>query len=339
MAARKKVDIEQVTVTKVELTEAKECITSCVKVTVSNAVMIGYHLYRIKEKELWRESKAVGFIDYCQQELGMCKRTVYKYIKLCLECSAGSKPSEYLDKKYQGYTVSQLMELLELDEEQQAAITPEDSKRKIREFKKKEFPADIATLLYHQFIAELQDKTTARQIGDYFHDNFGKCYACNSAMAGVGMSFEPSCLYIGYCNNEPAKKYTYTMLGNAILKARQFMEAPGDPAEQSEQEQLIEAHQEASVSLKDKVEAPRKMIYSSFSKGSVTFQEWYDHAQDKQKDLYDTLYDMGKRKTRMDYVTELISFIEAQVEEYKEYLLESSGITYEYEQQSFAGEK
>lgn len=124
---------------KRELAEASyEYITRDVNDIKTNIIRFGFHLMECKENKYYEDYGFNNFYEFVEKNWKLGKSTVSRYINLFMEfslCQDG-RHKIFLDNKYEGYSYSQLSEMLPLSDKQRKQIKPEMTITEIRELKK-----------------------------------------------------------------------------------------------------------------------------------------------------------------------------------------------------------
>jgi|GEM_PF-1995706 len=106
---------------------------------VNDYMYIGYLLYEIREFNYFEVSGYNSVSDYAEKELQFDKSYTSRLIKLCESFSKRTKsgsPSMYLDKYYEGFNKSQLIELLRVPDEYKHLVKKDMTIKEIRELVK-----------------------------------------------------------------------------------------------------------------------------------------------------------------------------------------------------------
>ena len=103
--------------------------------TKQSFIKIGWHLKYIKDRGLYGKDGYSNIYEFAQGKFHISQPTATRFMNLCTEFSAGEGSAE-LDKKYEKFTVSQLIEMLSLGSGQKEKVTPDMTVRQIREIKK-----------------------------------------------------------------------------------------------------------------------------------------------------------------------------------------------------------
>ena len=127
----------------------KECekrcsaILSAIKSIEKNFEKIAFNLYWIYSTGMYKAYGFYSIIDYAASAFGFSKSTTYNYISLVErfgKCNGEGIPdlsSSSIKKEYKDYSVSQLLELADLsDDEIQEAVVPSMSVRDIKKMVK-----------------------------------------------------------------------------------------------------------------------------------------------------------------------------------------------------------
>lgn len=122
------------------LEEIDNIITTKMKETAENVIIIGYCLRQIDEKKLYLQEGYNTVARYAEEKYRMGPAAVSKYIKCNIRFSKNGFSME-LDDRYIGFGKSQIQELLSLNPEQLEQVTPDMTVAQIREMRKpKEVP-------------------------------------------------------------------------------------------------------------------------------------------------------------------------------------------------------
>ncbi|MCM1124753.1 MAG: hypothetical protein NC416_19430, partial [Eubacterium sp.] len=80
-------------------------------------VKIGWYLKHIHEEKMYVEAGYANIYELAQDKFDLSQGTATRFMQLCREYSVGHDSPE-LDEKYIGYSISQLFEMLPMNEEQ-----------------------------------------------------------------------------------------------------------------------------------------------------------------------------------------------------------------------------
>lgn len=114
--------------------QAVRVIGEELKKTKQSFIKIGWYLKYIKDRELYGRDGYSSIYEFAKGKFHISQSTATRFMNLCMEFSAGSGSAE-LDKKYENFTVSQLVEMLPLGQGQKEKVTPDMTVRQIREIK------------------------------------------------------------------------------------------------------------------------------------------------------------------------------------------------------------
>lgn len=121
--------------------------------TKQSFIKIGWYLKHIKDRKLYERDGYPNIYKFAEDKFHISQPTATRFMNLCIKFSAGSDSAE-LDKRYEGFTVSQLVEMLPLKPGQKEKVTPDMTVKQIREIKKegkreppKEMPEDVSDFL------------------------------------------------------------------------------------------------------------------------------------------------------------------------------------------------
>lgn len=126
----------------VTLEDAETYISQNLQSAVRSVIAVGYYLKCIRDQKLYLEAGYETIWEYAQARYGFSKSTASRYMSRNDRFSVGGN-SPVLASEYREYSKAQLQEMLALDAETMAEVTPEMSVREIRGLKKpaeKEIP-------------------------------------------------------------------------------------------------------------------------------------------------------------------------------------------------------
>lgn len=100
-------------------------------------VRIGWHLKQIKDNSWYQKEGYKNIYEFAKEKFNISQPAATRFINICTEFSEnGSSPE--LDARYQGYSLSQLTEMLNVGADKRKEVTPDMTVREIREFKRKD---------------------------------------------------------------------------------------------------------------------------------------------------------------------------------------------------------
>ena len=100
-------------------------------------VRIGWHLKKIKDNGWYQKEGYKNIYEFAKEKFNISQPTATRFINICTEFSeSGSSPE--LDARYQGYSLSQLTEMLNVGADKRQGISPDMTVKEIREFKRKD---------------------------------------------------------------------------------------------------------------------------------------------------------------------------------------------------------
>lgn len=111
----------------------------------SGFIRLGFHLDEIQRLKIYQQLGYEDFYEFCEMNFRLSKSSISKYIKVFKRFCAKNGESVldktntmYLDKLYEGYTYSQLYEMVNLSEQEiyELKISPAMSEKRIRELVK-----------------------------------------------------------------------------------------------------------------------------------------------------------------------------------------------------------
>lgn len=113
-------------------------------------IRLGFHLAEIKECLYYQDAGYDDFYRFCEVNYGLEQTTVKRYMEVWHAFAEYDEKTYirkmWIDEKYSGYSYSQLVELLPLDDEQRKEILPCMTVKEIRQKKKelREKKCDVA---------------------------------------------------------------------------------------------------------------------------------------------------------------------------------------------------
>lgn len=126
----------------VSLEDADTYILANMKTAVRSVIAIGYYLKCIRDGELYREVGYDSIWEYAKGRYGFSKSNASRYMERNDKFSVDGN-SPILAEEYREYSKSQLQEMLSLDDDQLAQVSPDMTVKQIRELRKpaaKEIP-------------------------------------------------------------------------------------------------------------------------------------------------------------------------------------------------------
>ena len=121
------------------LQEAQGLVDASIREVKDGFVATGYYLWRIREERLWEEGGYRSFREFLQcqyqKDKSWASRCIGLYEQFGKTVESGELP--VLAEPYRGYSVSQLIEMVSMTEEEREQVTPEMKVREIRERKPK----------------------------------------------------------------------------------------------------------------------------------------------------------------------------------------------------------
>lgn len=120
--------------------EAREFIRGSLLNMAKNFIAIGYMLKYIRDHRLFEEGGYSSISDYASHEYGFSNSATSRYININNRFSVGGNSTE-IQEQYREFNKGQLQEMLSLNDEQLAQVTPADRVEDIRAMRKpKEIP-------------------------------------------------------------------------------------------------------------------------------------------------------------------------------------------------------
>ncbi len=124
-----------------------------------NFVMIGYHLRKIDDDKLYRETGHENIWDFAKDQFGLSKSSASRFMAINERFSVGGY-SDRLAEEYKEFSVSQMSEMLPLTDEQISSIDSNATIREIRNMKpkRKEQPQESVMVVATSQQEEIQDE-------------------------------------------------------------------------------------------------------------------------------------------------------------------------------------
>lgn len=145
--------------------EAKNLVDVSIRDVKDGFVATGYYLWIIREERLWEEDGYSSFQEflYCQyqKDKSWASRCISLYEKFGKQIPFGELP--VLAAPYREYSLSQLIEMVSMTEEQREQVTPDMKVREIRELKPKRKKKGAVTLT-EEAPAELVGEEPEKQL-------------------------------------------------------------------------------------------------------------------------------------------------------------------------------
>lgn len=110
-------------------------------------VRVGYVLRKIEESKAYEQDGYTSIVEFAQKEYGLSKTSISRFMAVNAKFSLGGF-SEQLDPQYVGFRQTTLIEMLTMDQEDIALITPQTKREDIRELKqlsKEQAQEDVET--------------------------------------------------------------------------------------------------------------------------------------------------------------------------------------------------
>ena len=144
-----------------------------------NFVMIGYHLRKIDDDKLYRETGHENIWDFAKDQFGLSKSSASRFMAINERFSVGGY-SDRLAEEYKEFSVSQMSEMLPLTDEQISSIDSNATIREIRKMKpkKKEQPQENVMVVATSQQTELPDSDECSDC-DLYHNKDAGGLECN----------------------------------------------------------------------------------------------------------------------------------------------------------------
>lgn len=116
-------------------------------------IYIGFLLWEVNHYKYYESKGYESVVEYAEKELGFKQASTYNFISICAKFSRKTEfgtPSMFLDEKFKDYNFTQLVEIKSLKVDQLDSITPDMSKKQIRD-KKKELKSNENNIIDVEF--------------------------------------------------------------------------------------------------------------------------------------------------------------------------------------------
>lgn len=123
----------------VEATERVKVLDGLVKDLTKNFVKIGFELFEIQRKKLYKELGFKTFEDFTKGQYGFSRSSAYNFINVCTKYSIHDDdgyPTKLLKKEYAKFSSSQLVAMLRLNDEAIAQVDPAATIKEIKQIGK-----------------------------------------------------------------------------------------------------------------------------------------------------------------------------------------------------------
>lgn len=139
--------MEYVQMTLNEWAEMKQALERELNNLKTGFVRVGYVLRKIEESKAYEQDGYTSIVEFAQKEYGLSKTSISRFMAVNAKFSLGGF-SEQLDPQYVGFRQTTLIEMLTMDQEDIALITPQTKREDIRELKqlsKEQVQEDVET--------------------------------------------------------------------------------------------------------------------------------------------------------------------------------------------------
>ena len=171
---------------------------------------LGFHLNEFKECKYYEDFGYLTFEEFCENNFDLDKSAISRCINVFLMTNA-SKEVKYIgnyesrgceskmSEKYQGYSYSQLCEMLPLDDKQRSQVKPDMTIKQIREMKNQ--ISDISKTQLMQFFEYFKKQVTPFTREELLKVFNKKASTWNSRHSDeVSYSFKPGKVQIHFSN-------------------------------------------------------------------------------------------------------------------------------------------
>ena len=141
-------------------------------------VGMGYFLKRIKEKELFKELGYDNMWTFAKEQCHMDESAVSRYINICERFSKDNN-SPILDTRFNGYSKSQLIEMISIkDDQTMEKMNPDMTVKQIREAKKEgsKEPTDRAIRDFFNYLLSDITQEEFADLKNYLIKKYGKSH-------------------------------------------------------------------------------------------------------------------------------------------------------------------
>ena len=95
---------------------------------------LGFHLDKFRKRKWYKEHGYKSFEEFVEKEFNLSKSRAYRFRSIWEKFS--DQGTENIAPKYSGYNISQLQEMLTMNDEDLQNVTPETTIAKIKEMKR-----------------------------------------------------------------------------------------------------------------------------------------------------------------------------------------------------------
>ena len=140
-------------------------------------IKIGWYLKHIDDNKMYVQEGYDNIVDFSKDKFNLSQPTTNRFIRLCEEFSVDHNSPE-LDKKYENFSVSQLIEMVSMKPEQIEQVTPKMTVREIKEIKKPSRKA--IENFYNLYVKDTAYENSREGLKEYFIEKFGRsgCGGC-----------------------------------------------------------------------------------------------------------------------------------------------------------------
>lgn len=147
-------------------------------------VKIGWYLKHIKDQEMFKTDGYADIFELALDKFNISQPTATRFMNICKEFSVDHDSPE-LDEKFVDFSVSQLFEMLPMEEDKRERITSDMTVKQIREVKedtrKKKEPDDgEIRAVCHDCLRKISDNDF-EHLKEYMCERYGKSYHFTSS--------------------------------------------------------------------------------------------------------------------------------------------------------------
>ena len=126
-------------IVSVEATDRVKILDGLFKDLTKNFIKIGFELYEIQRKKLYKELGFKTFEDFTKGQYSLSRSSAYNFINVCVKYSIHDDdgfPTKMLKKEYAKFSSSQLVAMLRLNDEAIAQVDPAATIKEIKQIGK-----------------------------------------------------------------------------------------------------------------------------------------------------------------------------------------------------------
>ena len=148
---------------------------------------IGFLLWEVNHFKYYESKGYCSVVEYAEKELGFKQASTYNFISICEKFSEKREsgyPTMKLDSKFKDYNFTQLVEIKSLKIDQLDSITPDMSKKQIRE-KKKELKSNENNIVEVEFVADNKEVKEVQVVNFATNKVYSNPIICDERLAAA----------------------------------------------------------------------------------------------------------------------------------------------------------